>query len=89
MGTVRDEKVRVHRWRCFGKRSDPSHWNVCITETDPTEEHAMNATETIPTTWDDARDGQFFRITAHVLDARFLEAATSLLMANDNELVTV
>ena len=49
----------------------------------------MNATETIPTTWDDARDGQFFRITAHVLDARFLEAATSLLMSNDSELATV
>ena len=34
----------------------------------------MNATESIPTTWDDARNGQFFRITAHLLDARLLEA---------------
>ena len=49
----------------------------------------MNATETIPTTWDDARDGQFFRITAHVFDARFLEATSSLLTANDSELATV
>jgi hypothetical protein len=55
----------------------------------PAEEHTMSATETIPTTWDDGRDGQFFRITAQVLDTRFLEAATSLLMANDNELATV
>lgn len=49
----------------------------------------MHATETIPTTWDDARDGQFFRITAHGFDPRLLEAATSLLAANDNELAPV
>ena len=43
----------------------------------------MTATETIPTTWDDSRDNAFFRITAHLLDARTVEAATCLLAAND------
>jgi hypothetical protein len=49
----------------------------------------MTTIETIPTTWDDVRDGQFFRITAHVLDARLVEAATTLLAANDNELAAL
>ena len=50
------------------------------------KEATMNPLESVPTTWDDARDGQFFRIVSHVLDARFLEAASSLLGANDPEL---
>jgi len=46
----------------------------------------MNRFESVPTTWDDVRDGQFFRIVCHVLDARLLEAASCLLSANDAEL---
>jgi hypothetical protein len=48
----------------------------------------MSRIESVPTTWDDARDGQFFRIVSHVLDARFMEGASCLLAANDPELVT-
>ena len=46
----------------------------------------MNRIESVPTTWDDVRDGQFFRIVGRVLEAHFLEAASSLLAANDAEL---
>jgi hypothetical protein len=46
----------------------------------------MNSIESVPTTWDDARDGTFFRVTLHALDARFLEAGTVLLAANDRDL---
>ena len=46
----------------------------------------MNRFESVPLTWDDVRDGQFFRIVSHVLDADLLEAATTLLGANDTEL---
>ena len=47
---------------------------------------AMNRIESVPTTWDDLRDGQFFRIVGHVLDCHVLEAASCLLAANDSEL---
>lgn len=47
----------------------------------------MKRIECLPTTWDDDRDGHFFRIVGHLLQARFLEAATSLLAANDDEFV--
>jgi hypothetical protein len=46
----------------------------------------MNQFETVPSTWDDVRDGQFFRIVSHVLEPRLLEAASALLGANDAEL---
>lgn len=46
----------------------------------------MNRFESVPTTWDDVRDGQFFRIVGHLLDCHLLEAATTLLAANDSEL---
>jgi hypothetical protein len=46
----------------------------------------MSIIESVPTTWDDARDEAFFRVTLHALDAHFLEAATVLLAANDHEL---
>jgi len=46
----------------------------------------MNHIESVPTTWDDVRDGQFFRIVSHLLDCHVVEAATSLLAANDTEL---
>ena len=42
--------------------------------------------ETIPTTWDDARDEPFFRIVAHLFDAHYVEAASLLLLINDIEL---
>ena len=45
----------------------------------------MNTIESVPTTWDDVRDGQFFRIVSHLLDCHTLEAASSLLAANDSE----
>lgn len=47
----------------------------------------MNGTESVPTSWDDDRDGQFFRIVAHLLSAQLLEAASSLLAANDPGLI--
>jgi len=46
----------------------------------------MNRIESVPTTWDDVRDGQFFRIVCHVLDAALLEGASALLGANDSDL---
>jgi hypothetical protein len=46
----------------------------------------MNRFESVPTTWDDIRDGQFFRIVGHLLDNQVLEAASCLLSANDGEL---
>ena len=45
----------------------------------------MNRFESVPTTWDDVRDGQFFRIVGNLLDAQLLEGASSLLAANDLE----
>ena len=46
----------------------------------------MNQIESVPATWDDVRDGQFFRIVSHVLDAHVLEAGSCLLGANDTDL---
>ena len=46
----------------------------------------MSHFESVPSTWDDVRDGQFFRIVSHVLGRQLLEAASSLLGANDPEL---
>jgi hypothetical protein len=46
----------------------------------------MSNLESVPTTWDDVRDIQFFRIVSHVLEAHIVEAASSLLAANDTEL---
>jgi hypothetical protein len=46
----------------------------------------MTHIESVPTTWDDVRDGHFFSIVSHVFEPRFLEAASCLLSANDSEL---
>ncbi|MFN2537748.1 MAG: hypothetical protein ABR549_06295 [Mycobacteriales bacterium] len=46
----------------------------------------MTNFESVPTTWDDIRDGQFFRIVGHVLRAQLVDAGTTLLAANDTEL---
>jgi hypothetical protein len=46
----------------------------------------MSSIESVPTIWDDTRDGAFFRIVSHALPLRMVEAATSLLSANDPEL---
>jgi len=48
----------------------------------------MSLIESVPATWDDVRDGQFFRIVSHVLEARLLEAASCLLAANDAEVTS-
>ena len=45
----------------------------------------MSRIESVPTTWDDARDVPFFRIVTHVLEPHLLEAASCLLGANDPE----
>jgi len=45
----------------------------------------MTSIESVPTTWDDVRDGTFFRIVSHLLDCHTVEAASSLLAANDTE----
>jgi hypothetical protein len=46
----------------------------------------MNRFESVPATWDDVRDGQFFRIVQHLLHPRLVEGASCLLSANDPEL---
>jgi hypothetical protein len=44
----------------------------------------MNTTiETIPTVWDDERDGQFFRITASLFEPHFCSGAGGLLASYD------
>ena len=48
----------------------------------------MNGFENVPTSWDDARDDSFFRIACSLFTPTFLEAATSLLSANDAEPAT-
>ena len=42
-------------------------------------------TETVPTTWDDARDVPFFRITQCLFSPRFCLGASGLLAGNDDE----
>ena len=60
-----------------------------VTSVTPKHDPDMSTYEAVPTTWDDLRDAEFFRIVGHVLDAHFLEGASSLLAANDPELVPV
>ncbi len=48
----------------------------------------MNRIESVPTAWDDDRDGQFFRIVSHLMECPVLEAASCLLAANDTESAT-
>ena len=48
----------------------------------------MNHLDSVPTTWDDARDGQFFRIGSHVLPAHLVAGSSALLAANDVDLAT-
>ena len=55
----------------------------------PPEEPTMNSYESVPTTWDDACDDAFFRITSHLFSARFVAAATTLLVTNDSEYAPV
>ena len=49
----------------------------------------MNSIESVPTTWDEQREGAFFRIVGTLLSPQFLEAASALLAANDAELAPV
>jgi hypothetical protein len=49
-------------------------------------DRAMNRFESVPVTWDDVRDGQFFRIVQNLLHPRLVEGASCLLSANDPEL---
>lgn len=46
----------------------------------------MSDLESVPTVWDDARDGTFFRTVLHVLDTGFELWASAMLAANDSEL---
>jgi hypothetical protein len=46
----------------------------------------MITIESVPTTWDELRDGGFFRIVGHLLEAHYLEGASGLLAANDPEI---
>ena len=55
------------------------------TTTPSLEVPIMSQLESVPTTWDDVRDVQFFRIVSHVLEPQILEAASCLLAANDPE----
>ena len=43
----------------------------------------MNQLESVPTVWDDASDGDFFRVVAHLFSCRWVEAASLLLLTND------
>lgn len=47
----------------------------------------MTRIESVPTTWDDARDEPFFRLVCHLLDPRFVELGSVLLETNDAEAV--
>ena len=42
------------------------------------------AVEQIPTTWDDTRDGDFFRITARIFTPAFCLGASVLFASNDH-----
>lgn len=42
-------------------------------------------TETIPVTWDDARDGEFFRLAADLFTPSFTAGAGVLLASYDDE----
>jgi hypothetical protein len=46
----------------------------------------MSHIESVPTTWDEVLDVQFFRIVSHVLPPHVLEAASALHGANDADL---
>ena len=46
---------------------------------------STSRTETVPDTWDDARDVPFFRITQGLFAPRFCLGASALLAANDEE----
>jgi hypothetical protein len=46
----------------------------------------MNHIESVPTVWDDTRDGTFFRIVLHVLAPDVELWASALLASNDSEL---
>ena len=45
----------------------------------------MTHIETVPVTWDSARDEVFFRVVARLFTCAFLEGASSMLAANDAE----
>ena len=48
----------------------------------------MNQIESVPETWDEARDSAFFRVVLHLLDASVELWATTLLAANDGDLAS-
>lgn len=49
-----------------------------------------NAVETLPQTWDDTRDTEFFRIVADVFSHEFLYSASVLLATYDeNQVATL
>ena len=43
----------------------------------------MHRSESVPATWDAARDEAFFRITQDLLSPRYVELASLLLMTNE------
>ena len=47
----------------------------------------MSSTECIPQTWDDERDGRFFRITAALFGAELCYGAGVLLASYDEDVV--
>jgi hypothetical protein len=47
----------------------------------------MSSTESIPQTWDEERDGRFFRITAALFGADFCYGAGVLLASYDEDVV--
>lgn len=46
----------------------------------------MSSFESVPTTWDDARDSAFFRIVVHLLPNDVELWSSALLASNDSEL---
>jgi hypothetical protein len=49
----------------------------------------VNRIESVPTTWDDARDGDFFRVVNALFSRTYLDVASLLLAANDDELTSL
>ena len=48
----------------------------------------MNLNESLYTTWDDVRDGEFYRIVADLFCPAFLAGASALLASYDDDAMT-
>ena len=51
----------------------------------PTSPQTSHLTDTVPSTWDDARDGEFFRIVSDLFSPSFTAGAGVLLASYDSD----